>query len=489
MKRSVTLKTVFIIAAGCCFSHCPLFARNDTVAPPKRAIAKAAIETVGINIGVWAFDRYIIASDAVYNIDFSTAKRNFRQGFVWDNDQFSTNLLGHPYHGGLYFNAARSSGMNFGQSLPYSIAGSLMWEYCMENEPPSINDFISTSIGGAVLGEITFRLSGSLIDNSAGGFNRFGRELLIGLISPMRELNRIFSGEAWKIRSTACDEFSGDIPVSFYVMAGYRGLAEDSEIRNRLDNGMYVDVLLNHGNLFSENSEKPYDAFILRTSFNFFSKQPLIGSVNVVGQLWGKNIPLKSEKSTAHWGVFQHFDYYDSNTAVAEQRVNSYRIAETAAVGIGAQFKTAAGRGAGIVSSAYLTGILLGGSITDYYQVVKRDYNLGSGFSSKISAGLLGRRAGFNIKVEDYRLYTWKGYEPGTDLSQLTAGEQRTLNVQGDKGNVRFTIYSTNFYWHFRKHCVLSFETSYYFRDSYYRYFPNIKYQIVESKLGICYLF
>ncbi|MDR1129724.1 MAG: DUF3943 domain-containing protein, partial [Prevotellaceae bacterium] len=251
MRRITGLKTVFIVAASCCLFYSSLFARNDTVVPGKRTALKAAVEVVGINLGVWTFDRYVIASDAVYNIDLNTMKRNFRQGFVWDNDQFSTNLLGHPYHGGLYFNAARSSGMNFGQSFPYSLAGSLMWEYCMENEPPSINDFISTSIGGAVLGEITFRLSDALIDNSATGLNRFGRELLVTVISPMRGLNRVFSGDAWKIRNRY-DEFSEDIPVNFYIATGYRGLAEDSEIRNQLDNGTYIDFRLNHGNLFSE---------------------------------------------------------------------------------------------------------------------------------------------------------------------------------------------------------------------------------------------
>jgi hypothetical protein len=488
MKYIATLKTVIIVTTACCFSHGLLFARNDTVVPPKKAIVKAIVETVGINVGIWTLDRYVIANDMVYNIDLNTMKRNVQHGFVWDNDQFSTNLLGHPYHGGLYFNAARSNGMSFVQSLPYAAAGSLMWEYFMENEPPSINDYISTSIGGAVLGEITFRLSDLLIDDRATGFNRFGRELLIALVSPMRGLNRIAGGDAWKIRNKGNERY-GDIPLGFYVETGHRGLAENSEIKNKLDNGMYIDVRLNYGNLFSEDSEKPYDAFTLRTSFNFFSKQPVIGNINVVGQLWGKNISLKSKKSTLHFGVFQHFDYYDSNTVVAEQRIRSYRIAETAAVGTGAQFKINVSKNKTFVSSAYLTGILLGGSITDYYHVTNRDYNLGSGFGTKASAGLLGRKAGFNIKVEDYRLFTWRGYNPETDLSQLTDEQQRTLNVQGDEGNVMFTICKMNFYYRFRKHFIFSLETSYYLRNSYYRYFPNIKYQIVESRVGIGYLF
>jgi hypothetical protein len=116
-------------------------------------------------------------------------------------------------------------------------------------------------------------------------------------------------------------------------------------------------------------------------------------------------------------------------------------------------------------------------------------YNLGSGFSSKLGAGLLGRKAGLYVKVEDYRLFTWKGYDPKTDLSGLTVDEQRQLNAQGDKGNVKFTIFNLNFYYHFLKHYMLSVETSYYMRDSYYKYFPRVKYQIVESKIGIGYLF
>ena len=60
-----------------------------------------AVEIAGLNAGIWAFDRYVIADDDVYNISINTMRRNLQRGFVWDNDQFSTNLLGHPYHGGF----------------------------------------------------------------------------------------------------------------------------------------------------------------------------------------------------------------------------------------------------------------------------------------------------------------------------------------------------------------------------------------------------
>jgi hypothetical protein len=435
----------------------------------KKNYWRPAVEIIGLNAGVWACDRYIIANDAVYNIDLNTMRRNLQHGFVWDNDQFSTNLLGHPYHGGLYFNAARVNGMNFWQSSPYTFAGSLMWEFFMENEYPSINDFIATPIGGMALGEITFRLSGLLIDSRAAGWNRFGREFLTTLISPMRGLNRILNGEAWKT-GNAQEHDSGDEHLTFYIGTGHRALAEDSEFKNRIDNTLFLDLRLFYGNLFSDDHEKPYDAFLVRTSFNFFSGQPVIGSVNVIGQLWGESYASKNKNTTLHWGVFQHFDYYDSNTIFERQRINSYRIAEAAAFGVGGQYAVALNRNIRFGISSYLNGILLGGSITDHYRTINRDYNLGSGFSSKLMAGLFVRNnAGLHAKFEDYRLFTWKG--------------------AGDEGRTKLTVLNLSFEYCFKKHYMLSIETSYYSRGSFYNYFPAVEYQTVESKIGIGYLF
>ena len=48
--------------------------------------------TFGINMGVWAFDRYIRKADFAY-IDFHTIKDNIKHGFVWDNDAMGTNMF------------------------------------------------------------------------------------------------------------------------------------------------------------------------------------------------------------------------------------------------------------------------------------------------------------------------------------------------------------------------------------------------------------
>ena len=461
---------------------------NDSILVLPKKPVKAAIETIGLNTAVWAFDRYAIKGDYAY-IGWNTMERNLKTGFVWDNDQFSTNLFFHPYHGGLYLNTARSNGLNFWQSTPYAVGGSLMWEFLMENEPPAINDFLATSIGGVCLGEVTFRLSDLLIDDRATGWNRFGREFLTTVVSPMRGLNRIMSGDAWKTRRIKGRSVKS-IPARFYVVSGHRVLAEDSEIMRELDNGMYVDLKLAYGNPFSEENEKPYDSFSLRTSLNFFSGQPLIGNVSAIGQLWGKTIPLKNKKSNLSIGVFQHFDYYDSEVVFEGKKINSYKISEAAAFGFGGAYYTSLFPNTVFIASAHLNAILLGGSITDYYRAVERDYNLGSGHSSKVNATFIwGTKFDFSANLEDYRLYTWKGYNPDQDLDNLTHNEQLYLNAQGDKGNAHLTVINLNLNFRFRKHYTITTETSYYFRGSQYDHHPDVRYQVVENKIGFGYLF
>ena len=78
----------------------------------------------------------------------------------------------------------------------------------------------------------------------------------------------------------------------------------------------------------------------------------------------------------------------------------------------------------------FLDGILLGGSLTDYYNVIDRDYNMGSGYSVKaISFMEFGKVATFQIGADYYRIFTWKGYE-GKDLATT---DPLYLNAQGDK--------------------------------------------------------
>ena len=82
----------------------------DTIPLVRRRPVLAAGEVFGLNMLVWGFNHFIMNEDFA-RINARSIKTNLSTLPVWDTDQFSTNLIAHPYHGSLYFNSARSNGM------------------------------------------------------------------------------------------------------------------------------------------------------------------------------------------------------------------------------------------------------------------------------------------------------------------------------------------------------------------------------------------
>lgn len=125
---------------------------NYTAALDKESVIEKnywlpAVEIVGLNFGVWGYHRYLSGENWA-NISWETITNNFKTGFKWDVDGYLMNQFWHPYHGSNYYNLARSNGLSFWESVPYAFGGSLMWEYFMENEPPSYNDIVNTPVTG-----------------------------------------------------------------------------------------------------------------------------------------------------------------------------------------------------------------------------------------------------------------------------------------------------------------------------------------------------
>ncbi|MCE5174982.1 MAG: DUF3943 domain-containing protein [Bacteroidales bacterium] len=450
-------------------------------------IPKSKLNAAGLifttNMSVWAFDRYITNGEYAH-INLNTMKSNFKTGFVWDNDMFITNLFAHPYHGGLYFNAARSNGMNFWQSVPYTAGGSLMWEFFMENEHPAINDFLATTIGGASLGEMTYRLSDRIIDDRTFGFDRFKREALLTLISPARGLNRIINGDAWRHKLSRGNSIQ-DTPLSIYTAIGHRIIADNAKSSDKHDvsNMLCFDLGLNYGDPYNEENEKPYDYFIFKVGGNLFSKQPFIGRVNGIGMLYSKDINLKNPRRQLAVGLFQHFNYYESKADINHVTLSPYKLSEAASVGPGLLFKNRLIKHITFIASAYLSAILLGGSQTDHYNVEDRDYNMGSGFSSKLNMELqFGSKAILSMNSEDYRIYSWIGYDPNNP-------EDIHTSVQGDKGNASLSTARLNFSYIINKHFLVEIEGSYYYRKSVYTYYPDVEHGVTENKFGLGYYF
>ena len=177
-----------------------IFADSTMALPTPKHPWRALAEVTAVNVGVQLFDRWVLNSDFAQTT-LRSLKRNFTDGMVWDNDFFITNMFAHPYHGNLYFNAARTNGLTFWESAPYALLGSAMWEFLGETEPPAINDIIATTCGGMAIGEMTHRLSLTILDDRTFGFPRFLREAAAAIINPIQGIHRIVSGDAWHVKS------------------------------------------------------------------------------------------------------------------------------------------------------------------------------------------------------------------------------------------------------------------------------------------------
>ena len=446
---------------------------------------KAALEAFAINVGVQCFDQFVM-NEEFAKISFHSIKHNIETGFVWDNDQFSTNLFAHPYHGGLYFNAARSHGMNFWESVPYSFCGSLMWETTCEIEPPAINDLMATTFGGVAIGEVTHRVSNLVFDDRLSGFPRFMREFLGTLICPIKGLNRILSGDAWRVRGKYYKYHDYQrSPVSFSASAGYRYLADNNTLF-RGEGNPYVRFNLVYGDPFDGETTKPYDYFTLDATFGLSSNQPLITGLHLLGRLW--SVPVEVSKGTEmEFGIFQHFNYYDSQPVKDGTSLVPYRISEAASFGPGIIYRfPQVGNLTRFEQRVFLDGILLGGSLTDYYNVIDRDYNMGSGYSVKaISFMEFGKVATFQIGADYYRIFTWKGYE-GKDLATT---DPLYLNAQGDKGNASLLVLNARFGLALSNRLNLDFNVSNYWRDTHYSYHDDVTSKTFDMSLGLQYKF
>ena len=415
-----------------------------------------------------------------------TIHKNFQKGFVWDNDQFSTNLFAHPYHGNLYYNAARSNGLTFWESAPYALGGSLMWEFCGEIEPAAINDLMATTFGGICIGEITNRVSNVILNDRTRGFRRFLREFAATAVNPMRGLNRMCRGDAWRIRPDA--EPYHDyrrFPIDFSVTAGARYLADDGSMF-RGEWNPYVGIYLEYGDPFNERENKPYDYFSADVKIGMSANQPLINALHLMGRIW--SAPVFSERRLdVEFGIYQHFNYYDSKPVKDGSSQTPYRISEAASFGPGIMMRfPQTGALTRLEQRVFLSGILLGGTKSDYYNIIDRDYNMGSGFSLKTKTHLEFRNFGrFILKSDYYRIFTWKGYEH----KDLANTNPLFLNAQGDKGNASLLVINPIWEFDVKGSVSINASSSYFIRATHYHSHPDVNASTFEFRIGLtCHL-
>ena len=464
-----------------------VFADSTMALPVKKRYWQAAAEATAINVGVQLFDRYALKSDFAQTT-LRTLKRNFTDGMVWDNDFFITNLFAHPYHGNLYFNAARTNGLTFWESAPYALGGSLMWEFLGETEPPAINDVIATSMGGMAIGEMTHRLSRTVLDDRDRGFRRFLREAAATIANPIQGLHRIISGDAWRVRSDhyRYHDYS-KIPVDVAFSTGWRYLADDGALFRGV-HAPYLNMVLTYGtSVDGERHTTPYDFFDVDATISMGGGQPLVNNLQIVGRLWSTSI-LDKKDMAGEFGIYQHFNYFDAKPIEDGSELTPYRISEAAGFGPGFILSLPQMGGLSkLEQRVFLSGILLGGTKSDYFNVIERDYNMGSGFSIKSKTQLdFGKFGRFILNAKYFRLYTWKGYED-KDLQAYADGTKdlHYLNVQGDRSNAALLVVNPIMEMHVNKQWSLTLSGAYYSRRTFYKYYDKVHANTFETKIGI----
>ena len=231
----------------------------------------------------------------------------------WDDNKFLNNQFSHPYHGNLYFNAARANGFNFWGSAPWSFGGSVMWELFGESWAPSPNDLWNTSLGGITLGETLWRLSSLTLDNTATGSERVWREIGAGLLNPIRGFNRLVSGETGRVSANPSDWRPTFIQGAMDV--GYRRIGGENSLTGDLaTDQVFALFKLQYGDGYEDVMKSPFSTFRVRGELTDKESQGQRGRLSMLearGSLYGNELS-KSETSQHLLGLFMRYEYYNN---------------------------------------------------------------------------------------------------------------------------------------------------------------------------------
>jgi hypothetical protein len=407
---------------------------DDTKYNQTYPLWKPIIEVVGINNATWLIDRYLFNYDWSY-IDKESWRSNLHGRWEWDNDRFGINFLGHPYSGTMYFNAGRSQGYNFWQSIPFTIEGSLMWEYFGERTKPSYNDIINTPVNGVFFGEILYRLSSNILDDRTAGSERTWREIAAGLVNPVRGINRLLQG---KTRTITKQEVYEKEPVNLTLWTGVDNRGGRANYFSEIKKPIF-SFQFDYGNPFEDRKRKPFDLFRFRLGLHFGDGRKILDQATGYGILFGKNI--KKDSPSILTGGFQYYDYFDNNSF------------ELAAIGLGfgtiARFDLKSPKKSNFFLGLHLGIVPLSGTSEDPDTASEvRDYNFGNGLLGKLEATL-------NL---------WERF-----TGRLVASYYYIHQSVHGIGNSFIGVLQPNISIRIRKNLHVGYEESLYLNDRYFR--------------------
>lgn len=446
----------------------------DTLQQPKY-FWQAVGEVTILNGIIHALNRYAM-NEPYAQTTLKSIRHNFHKGYIWDNDNFYTNEMGHPYQGNLYFNAARSCGLNFWQSAPYALVGSVMWEYLGETEQPSINDILTTAIAGPLMGEVTHRMSQFFIDDSERGIRRIAREAAATLFNPVEGFHRLVSGRMWKVRPESSPTHDANSDY-FRLSVGDRYIANADNMGNG-QHQAFLNFVMECGETpDDEPHSAPYDYFAVDGTFAIGKGQHMVSDLSMTGRIC--STPVHTGQSMkSELGLYQYFYYNDLR--LPDDFRGAFPFGE--AISFGPAFTLSIPRLAPHMTlrqHLYAHGIGLGTAESDYYNVHERQYNMGSGYGVSSQSRLTWESMGSMLFDAYYtHLYTWKGYEPH-DM------KEPGLSILGDRSDARLLRLSMQLRARLYQQWSLALGASFFHRHTHYKYHPAHSADSYELRAGL----
>lgn len=338
------------------------------------------MQIFGINMAMGSFNRFV--RDVEYaKIDRETIWHNLSSEWVWDDNNFEVNQIGHPVQGSLYYSAARANGHGYFMGLAYTTLGSIHWEYFMETEPPALNDLITTRMGGAMIGETTWRLAELLSGESTGERVGWLRKSGAFLVNPMFGMDRLINGTRHRPPTVAKGKLIG-LRISSGRVIG-KGITRTNGTTGEPSSQVPIastNIRLAHGDPFQ--AKRPFDHFTLMGGVSVLTDPAF--NVSLRAQIW--QLPVRDWGASRHvFQVTQNYDYLDSPI---------YRLSANS-LGIEWLERIDFGGNTSLWTRVQPVFIALGAASTEYYLNVQRDYNLGTGAGWKI--GLVLRKPGLGM--------------------------------------------------------------------------------------------
>ena len=453
----------------------------DTLVYIKPRPLTALAKDLGLNAAILSWDHFVQQREWAA-VTSHVIRDHFTHGPRLDNDSFSGNQFSHPYHGGMFYNTARNEGLSYGVSLLYPLIGSASWEWLCETNPPSINDLLSTGVGGAVIGEVTHRTSDIFFDDSRRGFNRVLREIIGSALNPVRAIHRILSGEMWRVSPSRGKRLQPQ-PYSFELGLGTRLMGEITGNREHLSSP-YIDFNFNYGERFTPTGHtRPFDLFSLSLLANLSNQHPTVGNLDISGRLADRQFHPHSSSWALDLGFYQNLKYMEHYSKAGKVAGHFSILSEAVSFG-GGLYAERTSPTTCFSGDLMLSAVVFGGINADYYQPRRYSYTSGASIRNNTQFAI-NQRAIIGNRFYFARLYAFKGYTTEEVERQQAAGIDPSC--WGDQGNHSFisnTLYTqVNIF----KNMRLGVDYQYFYRSSHYTHFPSVRAKSYEWKLGLIY--